>query len=54
MRTLVAVARMKSFNGAARSLGISGSLVSRHSAYLEKALGVRLVNRTARSVTLGG
>jgi len=52
MRTLVAVARMKSFNGAARSLGISGSLVSRHIAYLEKDLGVRLVNRTARSVTL--
>jgi DNA-binding transcriptional LysR family regulator len=52
MRTLVAVARVKSFNGAARSLGISGSLVSRHIAHLEQELGVRLVNRTARSVTL--
>lgn len=52
MRTLVAVARVKSFNGAARSLGISGSLVSRHIAHLEKEVGVRLVNRTARSVTL--
>lgn len=52
MKTLVAVAKMKSFNGAARSLGISGSLVSRHIAHLEKELGVRLVNRTARSVTL--
>jgi DNA-binding transcriptional LysR family regulator len=52
MRTLVAVAKVKSFNGAARSLGISGSLVSRHIAHLEKEVGVRLVNRTARSVTL--
>lgn len=52
MRTLVAVARVKSFNGAARSLGISGSLVSRHIAYLEREVGVQLVNRTARSVTL--
>ena len=52
MRTLVAVAKMKSFNGAARSLGISGSLVSRHIAHLEQEIGVRLVNRTARSVTL--
>jgi DNA-binding transcriptional LysR family regulator len=52
MRTLVAVAKVKSFNGAARSLGISGSLVSRHIAHLEQETGVRLVNRTARSVTL--
>ncbi|HXH98456.1 MAG TPA: LysR family transcriptional regulator [Gaiellaceae bacterium] len=52
MRTLVAVAKVKSFNGAARSLGISGSLVSRHIAHLEHEIGVRLVNRTARSVTL--
>jgi len=52
MRTLVAVARVKSFNGAARSLGISGSLVSRHIAHLEQEVGIRLVNRTARSVTL--
>lgn len=52
MRTLVAVARMKSFNGAARSLGISGSFVSRQIAHLEGELGVRLVNRTARSITL--
>ena len=52
MRTLVAVSKVKSFNGAARSLGISGSLVSRHIAHLEEEVGVRLVNRTARSVTL--
>jgi Bacterial regulatory helix-turn-helix protein, lysR family len=54
MKTLVAVDKMKSFNGGARSLGISGSLVSRYIAYLEREVGVRLVNRTARSVTLTG
>ena len=37
---------------AARALGISGSLVSRHVAELERDLGVRLVNRTARTVSL--
>jgi DNA-binding transcriptional LysR family regulator len=52
MKTFVAVARVRSFNGAARSLGISGSLVSRHIAHLEKEVGIRLVNRTARSVTV--
>jgi DNA-binding transcriptional LysR family regulator len=33
-------------------LGISGSLVSRHVAELERALGVHLVNRTARTISL--
>jgi DNA-binding transcriptional LysR family regulator len=52
MKSFVGVARVKSFNGAARSLGISGSLVSRHISHLEQVVGIRLVNRTARSVTL--
>lgn len=52
MRTFVTVAKSSSFSGAARELGISGSLVSRHVADLEKQIGVRLVNRTARSVSL--
>ncbi|BDZ64815.1 LysR family transcriptional regulator [Agromyces mangrovi Wang et al. 2018] len=52
MRTFVTVARSSSFSGAARELSISGSLVSRHVADLEKQVGVRLVNRTARSVSL--
>lgn len=52
MKTFVTVAKSNSFSGAARELGISGSLVSRHVADLEKQIGVRLVNRTARSVSL--
>lgn len=52
MRSFVSVGEHGSFSHAARRLGISGSLVSRHIAELEKQLGVRLVNRTARAVTL--
>ncbi len=52
MRTLAAVARASTFSGAAQELGISPSLVSRHVADLEDTLGVRLVNRTPRSVNL--
>jgi DNA-binding transcriptional LysR family regulator len=52
MRSFVTVAQLGSFNGAARTLNSSGSLVSRHVAELERQIGVRLVNRTARSVSL--
>ena len=52
MRSFVGVGRHGSFSQAARHLGISGSLVSRHVAELENQLGLRLVNRTARTVTL--
>jgi DNA-binding transcriptional LysR family regulator len=52
MRSFVTVAKVGSFAGAAKQLGTSGSLISRHVADLEKQLGVRLVNRTARSVSL--
>lgn len=52
MRTLVEVANSPSFSAAATQLHISPSLVSRHIADLEQQIGVRLVNRTARSVTL--
>lgn len=52
MRSFVTVASVGSFSGAAKTLGTSGSLISRHVADLEKQLGVRLVNRTARSVSL--
>ncbi|MFJ9541409.1 LysR family transcriptional regulator [Streptomyces sp. NPDC101225] len=52
MRSFVTVAQLGSFSGAARTLGSSGSLVSRHVAELERTIGVRLVNRTARSVSL--
>ena len=52
MKTFVTVGKSSSFSGAARELGISGSLVSRHVADLERQIGVRLVHRTARSVSL--
>jgi DNA-binding transcriptional LysR family regulator len=52
MRSFVGVTKSKSFSQAARTLGISGSLVSRHVAELERSLGVRLVNRTARTISL--
>ena len=54
MRSFVTVARLGSFSGAAKHLGSSGSLISRHVADLERQLGVTLVNRTARSVSLTG
>lgn len=52
MRSLVTVATTESFAGAAEEMRTSASSISRHVASLEKHLGVRLVNRTARSVTL--
>jgi DNA-binding transcriptional LysR family regulator len=52
MKSFVAVVRRESFAGAARDLGISRALVSRHIADLEKQVGIRLVNRTTRSVNL--
>ena len=41
-----------SFAGAARVLGISSAAVSKNIAGLEKALGVRLMNRTTRTMSL--
>jgi len=52
MKSFVAVVKAESFSGAARSLGVSASLISRHISDLEQQLGVRLVNRTARAVSL--
>lgn len=52
MKSFVSVVKQQSFAGAARSLSISRALVSRHIADLERQLGIRLVNRTTRSVTL--
>lgn len=50
MRTFVAVADTQSFTGAGRRLGRSKALVSKHVGELEERLGVRLINRTTRSV----
>lgn len=41
-----------SFAGAARALGISSAAVSKNIAGLEKSLGVRLMNRTTRTLNL--
>lgn len=52
MRSFVGVTKARSFSKAARGLGISASLVSRHVAELERSLGIRLVNRTAQTISL--
>ncbi|MER5753435.1 LysR family transcriptional regulator [Streptomyces sp. NPDC002088] len=52
MRSFVGVTETLSFRQAGRKLGISGSLISRHVAELERTLGVRLVNRTTRTINL--
>jgi DNA-binding transcriptional LysR family regulator len=46
------IARDLSFRGAARRLGMTPSAVSRAMSQLEARLGVRLLNRTTRSVSL--
>jgi len=46
------VAKKRSFTGAAQYLGLSKSAVSQHVTVLEKELGVRLLNRTTREISL--
>ena len=48
----VATAEAKSFRVAAKQLGVSAPVVSKAIAKLESDLGVRLLHRSARSVTL--
>lgn len=50
MRTFVAVVDSRSFTTAGKRLGRSKALVSKHIGELEERLGVRLMNRTTRSV----
>ncbi len=52
MQAFVAVADLQGFAPAARKLGVSASAVTRMVAALEERLGVRLLQRTTRSVTL--
>ena len=52
LEAVVAVARHKGFRAAARELGMSSSALSHAVAALEARLGVRLFNRTTRSVAL--
>jgi DNA-binding transcriptional LysR family regulator len=52
LRTFVEIADTGGVASAARSLGISKSIVSRRLGALEEALGIQLFNRTTRGATL--
>jgi DNA-binding transcriptional LysR family regulator len=52
LEAVVAVARLGGFRAAARDLGMSSSALSHAISALENRLGVRLFNRTTRSVAL--
>lgn len=52
MMTFTKVVETKSFSAAARALATSKSLVSKQISNLETALGVRLLNRTTRRMSL--
>lgn len=52
MQTVVAVVDAGSFVGAADALGMSKAAVSRHVSELESRLGVRLLHRTTRRLSL--
>jgi len=52
MRVFNSVATHRNFAAAARELGMSTSSVSRHVMELEDELGVRLLNRTTRRLSL--
>ncbi len=52
MAIFSAVVDAKSFTSAAKRMGIAKSAVSQHIKLLEKHLGVRLLNRTTRSLSL--
>ena len=52
MESFVRVVRAGSFTIAGNQLGLSRALVSRHVGELERRLGVRLLNRSTRSVNL--
>ena len=51
LQTFVSVVRTRNFTAAADSLGVTPSAVSKQISGLEEHLGVRLLNRTTRSVS---
>jgi DNA-binding transcriptional LysR family regulator len=51
MQSFAEVIRLGSFSEAAKTLGLSRALISRHVSDLEKHLGVPLMTRTTRRVT---
>jgi DNA-binding transcriptional LysR family regulator len=52
MRIFVSVVQSGSLSSAGRQMGLSPASVSRHITALEDSLGVRLLNRTSRKLTL--
>jgi DNA-binding transcriptional LysR family regulator len=52
LMTFARVVKAGSFAGAARRLKVSTSVASKHVAKLEKSLGVRLLNRSTRKLSL--
>ncbi|MCQ8240952.1 LysR substrate-binding domain-containing protein [Rhizosaccharibacter radicis] len=52
MASFVRVAERNSLSAVARELGVGQSTITRHLSELEKALGVALLHRTTRRVTL--
>src|SRR5262245_21682780 len=52
MRVFAAVVEAESFAGAADKLDLSRGMATRYVAQLEKHLGVRLLNRTTRTLSL--
>lgn len=52
MRTFIAVVEEDGFSAAGRALGRSKALVSKYVSELEDELGVRLLNRTTRKLSL--
>jgi DNA-binding transcriptional LysR family regulator len=52
MQSFAEVIKLGSFSEAAKTLGLSRALVSRHITDLEKHLGIRLLTRTTRRITL--
>lgn len=52
LRVFCLVAELRSFTAAAKRLGLSPAMASKHLAHLESRLGMRLLNRTSRRVSL--
>lgn len=54
MAVFVRIVEARGFARAAEQLGMSRAMVSKHVRYLEQRMGVRLLNRTTRHVSLTG
>ncbi|BCX80952.1 hypothetical protein MIT9_P0530 [Methylomarinovum caldicuralii] len=52
MKVFARVAKHGSFAAAAKELGISRAMATKHVMHLENSLGVRLLNRTTRKISL--